>query len=164
MPKIYLSIGSNCDKDIHVPSALERLQTLFGPLQVSSLYESEAVGYTGPVFHNLVVGFESELPPEAIAATLADVETLEGRTREQDKGVPHTLDLDLLLYGNAIINRGKVRVPREDITRYAFVLEPLAELAPHDLHPLTGQSYAKLWEEFDTSTVRQTCLGTIRTF
>jgi 2-amino-4-hydroxy-6-hydroxymethyldihydropteridine diphosphokinase len=87
MPKIYLSIGSNCDKEIHVPSALRRLQTLFGTLQVSALYESEAVGCSGPVFHNLVVGFWSELPADVIVARIAKVETLEGRTREPGQEV-----------------------------------------------------------------------------
>lgn len=155
MPKIYLSLGSNLDKEIHIPSALQRLEALFGQLILSSLYESEPVGYTGPVFHNMVVGFQTEWPLETLAAQLIEVETLEGRTRQPGKTVPHTLDIDLLLYGDAIIHQGKLRLPREDINRYAFVLEPLAEIAPNETHPVSGESYASLWEQFDKSASRQ---------
>ena len=161
MPKIYLSMGSNLDKEIHIPSGLWRLQQHFGPLTASGIYESEPVGYDGPLFHNLVVGLVCDLEPEAIASLLGAVETLEGRERTPGKKSPHTLDIDLLLYGDAVFERGRLKIPRDDITRYAFVLEPLAELAPGEKHPVLGISYAQLWADFDRTPLRQRRVGDI---
>jgi 2-amino-4-hydroxy-6-hydroxymethyldihydropteridine diphosphokinase len=160
MPEIYLSLGSNLDQTVHIPSALRRLRALFGELVCSGLYESDPVGCTGPVFHNLVVACHTELSPDEVLACLHRVEDQEGRVRGTE-GLPHTLDIDLLLYGDAVLQRGRLRVPREDIIRHAFVLEPLAEMAPDAVHPVLGQSYAELWKRFDSADVRQKRMGSV---
>jgi len=160
MPEIYLSLGSNLDPTLHIPSALRRLRALFGELVCSGLYESDPVGCTGPVFHNLVVVCHTELSPDAVLNCLRAVEDQEGRVRDR-RGVPHTLDIDLLLYGDAILQRGRLRVPREDITRHAFVLEPLAEVAPDAVHPVLGETYIRLWKRFDSAGIRQKRLGSV---
>jgi 2-amino-4-hydroxy-6-hydroxymethyldihydropteridine diphosphokinase len=87
------------------------------------------------------------------------VEDQAGRVRDGNRDSPHTLDIDLLLQGNTVLQAGRVRIPREDITRHAFVLEPLAEIAPDEVHPLRGETYASLWQQFDSSLTRQNRIG-----
>jgi len=159
MPKAFLSIGSNIDPERHIPAALEDLRDLFGPLELSSLYESAAVGFDGPIFHNLVAAFDSDLPAEIIAEHLRAIEERHGRTRESQKFSSRTLDIDLILWGDAIFTKGRLEIPRPEITRYAFVLEPLAELAPALQHPEIGKTYQELWSQFDQSGSQQRKLG-----
>ena len=155
MPTAYISIGSNIDKDQHIPSSLKALGERFGELTVSSIYESEPVGFTGDTFYNLVVGFESDLDVKDIAKQLRQIELEHGRSRDSKKFTPRTLDLDLLLYGDLIIRDGSLQIPRDEIEHYAFVLEPLAEIAATLRHPVSHLSYAELWAAFDKSELRQ---------
>ena len=67
--------------------------------------------------------------------------------------------MDLILYGDLVLTEGRLKLPRPEITRYAFVLEPLAEIAPEGRHPVTGESYAGLWERFDKTGLGQTRVG-----
>jgi 2-amino-4-hydroxy-6-hydroxymethyldihydropteridine diphosphokinase len=151
----YISIGSNIDKEIHIPASLILLAQHFGTLTVSSIYESEAVGFSGAVFHNLIVGFDSELDVNSVAKQLRQIELDNGRTSESQKFSSRTLDLDLILYGDLIINDGRLQIPRDEIERYAFVLEPLAEIAPTATHPVSGISYEELWQKFDKTGLKQ---------
>lgn len=151
----YISIGSNIDKEIHIPASLQALEQLFGALTVSSVYESEAVGFSGDVFHNLIVGFDSELDVKTVAKQLRQIELDNGRTRDSQKFSARTLDLDLILYGDLIISDGRLRIPRDEIEKYAFVLEPLAEIAPTAIHPVSGINYAELWQRFDKTDLKQ---------
>jgi 2-amino-4-hydroxy-6-hydroxymethyldihydropteridine diphosphokinase len=155
MPEVFLSIGSNIDREVHIPSALEELERRFGPVTTSSIYETESVGFEGPPFHNLVAAFSTELPVQQIAGILAEIEERHGRTRECKKFSSRTLDLDLILYGDLVLQEGKLNLPRPEITRYAFVLEPLAEIAPDGRHPVTGERYADLWVRFDKTGLSQ---------
>lgn len=155
MPEVYVSVGSNVARELNVPSALRELKRRFGPLTISSLYESEAVGFKGAPFYNLVVRFESERPMGEIVNILNEIEIQHGRTRESTKFSPRPLDLDLLLYGDAVLQEGRVKLPREEITEYAFMLEPLAEIAPDRIHPRLGKSFASLWQDFDKRQARQ---------
>ncbi|MDD4906100.1 MAG: 2-amino-4-hydroxy-6-hydroxymethyldihydropteridine diphosphokinase [Methylobacter tundripaludum] len=155
MTRGYISIGSNINKDEHIPASLQALEQTFGELTVSSIYESEPVGFTGDVFYNLVVGFDSDLEVKAVAKQLRQIELDNGRTRDSRKFAARTLDLDLILYGDLIVNDGRLQIPRDEIEHYAFVLEPLAEIAPSLQHPVSHISYAELWEQFDKSDLRQ---------
>ena len=155
MPKGYISIGSNIDKDKNILASLQALEHHFGELTVSSIYESESVGFTGDTFYNLVVGFNSELSVKEVAKQLRQIELDNGRTRNSQKFSPRTLDLDLILYDDLIINDGRLQIPRDEIELYAFVLEPLAEIAPALKHPISHISYAELWEKFDKTTLKQ---------
>ncbi|MGZ4960434.1 MAG: 2-amino-4-hydroxy-6-hydroxymethyldihydropteridine diphosphokinase [Methylomonas sp.] len=152
----YISIGSNIDKEIHIPSSLKALRELFGDLVISSIYETEPVGFVGDKFYNLVVGFESALTAKEVAKLLRQIELDHGRSRDSHKFSARTLDLDLILYGEQVISDGRLQIPRDEIERYAFVLEPLAEIAAEKTHPLTGKSYGKLWQNFDKSDLQQT--------
>ncbi|MFA5017077.1 MAG: 2-amino-4-hydroxy-6-hydroxymethyldihydropteridine diphosphokinase [Methylobacter sp.] len=155
MTRGYISIGSNINKDEHIPASLRALEQTFGELTVSSIYESEPVGFTGDVFYNLVVGFDSDLEVKAVAKQLRQIELDNGRTRDSRKFAARTLDLDLILYGDLIVNDGRLQIPRDEIEHYAFVLEPLAEIAPSLQHPVSHISYAELWEQFDKTDLRQ---------
>ena len=156
MPTGYISIGSNIDKDIHIPSSLAALKLAFGELSLSSIYKTDAVGFVGDCFYNLVVGFQSQLSAKEIAKILRKIELDHGRTREAQKFSARTLDLDLILLGDQIINDGRLQIPRDEIERYAFVLEPLAEIAPNEKHPVSGKSYAELWQDFSHKQPTQT--------
>lgn len=159
MPEVFLSLGSNIDRERNVPSALAELERRFGPMVVSSVYETGAVGFEGPPFHNLVAAFSTEIPVRELAAILAEIEEQHGRLRESTKFSSRTLDVDLILYGDLVITEGKLKLPRPEVTRYAFVLEPLAEIAPDGKHPVTGERYADLWARFDKSGLDQRRIG-----
>jgi 2-amino-4-hydroxy-6-hydroxymethyldihydropteridine diphosphokinase len=151
MQDVYLSIGSNINPERYIPAALSDLENAFGPMTLSSIYETEAVGFEGPPFHNLVAGFKSNLDPQRIAETLRNIESCHGRSRNSQKFSSRTLDVDLILYGQEIIREGLVNVPREEIIKYAFVLRPLAEIAGSLIHPEAGKSYAQLWNAFSSN-------------
>lgn len=151
----YVSIGSNIEREIHIPSSLQGLKQHFGELNTSSIYECAAIGFTGDAFYNLVVGFESILPVKELAKILRQIELDHGRTRDCQKFSARTLDLDLILYGDLVISEGRLQIPRDEIERYAFVLEPLAEIAPTLKHPITQVDYATLWAAFDKTGLQQ---------
>ena len=155
MPKGYISIGSNIDRDKNILASLQALEHHFGKLTISSIYESESVGFTGDTFYNLVVGFSSELGIKEVAKQLRQIELDNGRTRDSQKFSARTLDLDLILYDDLILNDGRLQIPRDEIVRYAFVLEPLAEIAPTLKHPISHLTYAELWEQFDKTNLKQ---------
>lgn len=149
MARVYVSVGTNIDRERNVRSALRALAKEFGALQESRTYETAAVGFEGEPFYNLVVGFDSELSPQQIAQLLRRIEDEHGRKRSEGKFSDRTLDLDLLLYDDLILNDPDLKLPRPEIQTYAFVLRPLAEIAGEFRHPLTGFRLAAMWDDFD---------------
>lgn len=149
MPRVYVSVGSNVERERHLRAGLADLREAFGVVQCSRVFESEAVGFDGAPFYNLVVAFDTELPVEAVDTQLSRIEESHGRIRGERRFAPRTLDLDLLLYGDRIVRRPGLTVPRDEITRYAFVLRPLAEIAGGERHPVDGRSFGELWAAFD---------------
>ncbi len=149
--RAWLSLGSNIDPQRRIPAAIEVLREHFGELVVSPVYESEAVGFSGDNFYNLVVGIMTRLPATQLAQRLREIESAHGRVRGAEKFSSRTLDIDLLTYGNETIDDGGVQVPRDEILRYAFVLRPLSEVAPDERHPVTGLTYRDHWERFDAT-------------
>ncbi len=141
-----VGIGSNIAPGRYVPAAIQALRARFGTLEISTLYRCPAVGFDGADFINLVVMLSTDEPIEQVQAALRDIETANGRAQRARDG-SRTLDLDLLLYGDTIHDDGTIRVPRADITDYAFVLAPLAELRPRGVHPGLGRTYAALWAD-----------------
>ncbi len=146
---VYVSIGSNVDRARNVRGALAALEAAFGALRVSPVYEGPAVGFDGPPFYNLVVGFETRQPPEAVVEALRRIEAQHGRRRGRRRFADRSLDLDILLYGDLVRHDQGLDLPRGEITRHAYVLRPLADLAGHLRHPESGRTFAELWSQFD---------------
>lgn len=149
MARVFVGVGSNIDRERNIQAGLKALSDAFGALTVSTIYESEAVGFASANFFNLVVAFDSAESPEHVAARMRAIEDKFGRDRAGGRFAPRTLDLDLLLYNDLVRSDTEVNVPREDVTRYAFVLRPLAEIAGDLRHPVSGERYADLWAAFD---------------
>ncbi len=147
--QVYLSIGSNIDPVENIQAGLAALQQHYGELSLSAVYETEAVGFEGDNFYNLVVGLTTTESPSEIANALREIEHQQGRLRSGERFSSRTLDIDLILYGDLVLKTEQLEIPRDEILKYAFVLGPLAELAPDVQHPVTGQSYAELWAGFD---------------
>ena len=146
MPHVWVSIGSNIERERHIRAALAELRARFGSVVVSPVYETEAVGFEGDAFFNLVAGFDTGLAPGDLHGALREIEARHGRERSGGKFAARTLDLDLLTYGDAVTTDGGKALPRDEILRYAFVLAPLADVAGAELHPELGESYASLWQ------------------
>lgn len=149
MAHAYLSVGSNIDPIFYIQAGIADLRQLYGQLDISPVYESEAVGFSGNNFYNLIVGFVTEQDPYEVNKNLRALETKHGRQRSGQRFNSRTLDLDLVLYDNLILKDNGLELPRGEILRYAFVLQPLADLVPHLKHPTTGQTYQDLWQAFD---------------
>jgi 2-amino-4-hydroxy-6-hydroxymethyldihydropteridine diphosphokinase len=156
---VYVSAGSNVAPEENLRLACRELTHRFGPLDLSAVYRNPPVGFSGNDFLNLVLRFRTTESPANIVADLERLHVLAGRVRGPEGFAPRTLDLDLLLYGTAVIADPGIRVPREDILKYGFVLRPLAELAPALRHPVTGQTMAELWAGFDQGRYRMDRVG-----
>lgn len=147
--RVYVSLGSNVDRETHVREGLRALHGRFGGLEVSTVYECPAVGFDGEPFYNLVAAFDSSEPVTEVHAALHAIEDRFGHDRSRPRYSPRTLDLDLLLFGERIVRADRLVLPRPEIDRLAFVLGPLAELAGDRLHPVHRQPFTVLWARFE---------------
>lgn len=148
MARVYVGIGSNIEREANIRGAVQTLCQHFGPLTLSQVYESRPIGFEGTDFYNLVAGFETSLPIEQLLGELHGIEKKHGRKRTGRRFEARTLDLDLLLYNAVVRHDGEIDVPRAEILEYAFMLRPLAEIAPTLTHPENGKSFSELWNEF----------------
>jgi len=146
---IYISLGSNINREQHTRAGIEALKQVFGELNLSAVYESEAVGFAGDAFYNMVVSCDVSTGVHQTNQILRDIEDANGRDRSGPKFSSRTLDLDLLLYDDLLLDEDGLKLPRGEILKNAFVLWPLAEIAPTLKHPEKLISYADLWSAFD---------------
>ncbi len=155
--RVYVSLGSNIERQLHIHYGLRQLTRAFTTIIVSSIYESPAQGFKGPAFYNMVVGFDTELTITELKSKLHHIELSCGRNAETQSFVSRTLDIDILLYGDLIEYCRDYEIPRSDIVKYDFVLCPLAEVAGQAYHPQLKLSYADLWHSFNkkTSTLKK---------
>lgn len=149
MAKIYISLGSNIDRENNTRAGVAALREVFGELELSSVYESEAVGFEGDAFYNMVIACDAGGDVHSTNRALCEIEDAHGRDRSGPRFSSRTLDLDLLLYDDLVLNEKGLKLPREEILHNAFVLWPLAEIAPTLRHPEKSKSYAELWEGFN---------------
>ncbi len=162
MTEIFVSVGSNVDRERHILLSLELLRARFGDLHMSSVYESPSVGFDGDPFFNLVVAFSTRAEPRQIVSALRDIEGRCGRDRSEERFGPRTMDLDLLLVGDRVVDDEDIVLPHEEISSQAFVLCPLAEIAGQRKHPVSGATLAEMWADFeDRGTLRKVdlCCG-----
>lgn len=149
MPLCFVSIGSNIERERNIGAALVALRRHFGPLLVSSVYETAAVGFTGEPFYNLVAAFASDLQVERLREQLVQIETAQGRTRGDARHGPRTLDIDILLYGELVRHDHRHDIPRREIRDQTFVLGPLTEIAADLRNPETGECIGESWKKFE---------------
>jgi 2-amino-4-hydroxy-6-hydroxymethyldihydropteridine diphosphokinase len=151
MAEVYVAAGSNVEPEQHLARALDELEQAFGNLAISPAYRNRAVGFEGADFINLVVGFETADPAAQVKQTLERVEALCGRPRGAPKWAPRTMDLDILMYDQVVSDAPGLLLPRPDLLRRAFMLKPLADLAPALEHPTQHRTIGELWAEFPSA-------------
>ena len=149
MARVYISIGSNVDPHRNIRNGIAALKERYGKLTLSSVYESRAVGFDGENFLNLVAAFDTDEDMLTLTRALRAIEAECGRERNGRRFAPRSLDLDLLLYDQAVVRENGLELPRHEITQHAFVLCPLAEIAPDFEHPVVGERLIDLWRSFD---------------
>lgn len=150
---ILISIGSNIEREHYTRQSVIALKAHFTDVALSSVYESEAVGFNGSPFYNLVARASTCLGIDEVCDALKQIERDNGRVHTDKKFCARTLDLDLLTYDD-VVTRSPVVLPREEICHNAFVLWPLAELVPNHFHPETKKTYAQMWASFDKQKQR----------
>jgi len=151
VPAVYVAAGSNVAPERNLERAVEELEREFPGARFSPWYRNRAVGFTGDDFINLVAGFDTTLPVHAVLARLHAIESRCGRPRDAPRWAPRSMDLDVLLYGDLVCDEPGLKLPRPDLLRRAYVLGPLAQLAPGVLHPTAGATIGELWQRFDQS-------------
>jgi 2-amino-4-hydroxy-6-hydroxymethyldihydropteridine diphosphokinase len=142
---VYLSLGSNVgDRSANLAAAIASLRSLGEVTSVSSLYETEPVGFTAqPWFLNCAVKLMTDKTPKQLLAGILDLEQKKGRVRAQKNG-PRIIDVDILLFGESIVETKGLTVPHPAMHQRRFVLEPMAEIAPELRHPVLNRTIRQL--------------------
>ncbi|MEZ0471407.1 2-amino-4-hydroxy-6-hydroxymethyldihydropteridine diphosphokinase [Luteimonas salinilitoris] len=145
MGRACLSLGGNLEPERHLRAAIAALEARFPGALVSRIYRARAVGFDGADFLNAAAVIDSDLDAYALDAWLHALEDAHGRDRSGPRFGDRTLDLDLVLYDDLVLDGpGHLRLPRPEL-RHAFVLRPLAEIAPEIVEPLSRRTLAELW-------------------
>jgi len=146
---VYVAAGSNVAPEQNLTRAVAALAREFPGVRCSPWYRNRAVGFDGADFINLVAGFDTSRPVREVLATLHAIEAQCGRPREAPRWAPRSMDLDVLLYGDLLCDEPGLRLPRPDLLKRAYMLGPLAQLAPEVMHPTAHLSMGELWRRFD---------------
>jgi len=150
MPVVYLGLGSNLEPESNLRLAAQELRGRFSVQKMSAVYRSAALGFDGADFLNAVACIETTLTPPELHAELELIHEIAGRQRSATRFISRKLDIDFLLYDRLIIDA--LRIPRQDVLDYSFVLRPLAEIAPEYRHPVSGCTLKSHWAEFDAAS------------
>jgi 2-amino-4-hydroxy-6-hydroxymethyldihydropteridine diphosphokinase len=149
VPEVYVAAGSNIEPERNLERALTELARAFSGARFSPWYRNRAVGFEGDDFVNLVAGFHTAQPVHEVLERLRAIEARCGRPREAPRWAPRTIDLDVLLYGDLVCDEPGLKLPRPDLLKRAYMLGPLAALAPEVRHPTAGLTIGELWRRFD---------------
>jgi len=149
VPTVYVAAGSNIEPERNLTRAVAELGRAFPGAVFSRWYRNRAVGFAGDDFINLAAGFDTALPPRAVLERLHAIEAMCGRPHGAPRWAPRAMDLDVLLYGDLVCDQPDLTLPRPDLLRRAYMLGPLAELAPGAWHPTAHASIGELWQRFD---------------
>jgi len=148
MARVYLSLGSNLEPQRYLRAAIEELRARFGAISVSPAYRNHALGFDGADFVNLAVGLDTDLEPSALNDWLHALEDRHDRRRDVPRYSDRTLDVDIVFYDDLVLEGpGHLQIPRKEL-QHAFVLKPIADIAPQLRHPQSGRSMAELWAAF----------------
>jgi 2-amino-4-hydroxy-6-hydroxymethyldihydropteridine diphosphokinase len=146
MTRAYLSVGSNLEPERHLQAAIAELRAKFGDISLSPTYRFAAVGFDGPAFLNLAIGIDTEMDAASLNAWLHALEDRHGRRRDGPRFASRTLDVDIVLYGDAVIEGADhLDIPRKELNQ-SFVLQPLADIAPDATHPQLHRTIGELWQ------------------
>ena len=145
MSTAWLGLGSNVNAETHIRAAIDELQVQFKEVRLSPAYTSISVGFNGDDFINLVARVETDMSPLELRQFLRNLEDRYGRKRDVAKFSDRSLDIDILLYDDLVVYSPVLEIPREEITRFAHVLKPLADLEPELIHPTERCSMAEIW-------------------
>lgn len=146
MTTVLLSLGSNVQPTHYLRLAVAALRARFGQIEVSPAYRMPAVGFEGPDFVNNAVMLQTSMDLAALDHWLHALEDAHGRDRSGARLSDRTLDVDVVFFGNCIVDGpGHLRIPRPEL-KHAFVLKPLADIAPDFVDPVSGQTLAALWK------------------
>ena len=149
MPEVFVAAGSNVEPIANLRRALAMLRRHYPRLRRSRAWRNPAVGFQGDDFVNLVVAFATDEPLRTVLSRLHEAEAACGRARDAPRWAPRCMDLDVLLYGDRVSDEPGITLPRPDLVRRAYMLGPMAELAPSLTHPTLGLTMGELWERFD---------------
>ena len=146
--RVFIALGSNIEPATRMPQAARALKDSFPDVRFSRCYRNPAYGFEGADFFNAVAGFGTGLPIVSLLQVTRDIEARCGRVPEAPKWAPRAMDLDLLLYGEIIGTGPGYTLPRPDLLKRAYMLGPLAQLAPELQYPPSGPAMGELWERF----------------
>jgi 2-amino-4-hydroxy-6-hydroxymethyldihydropteridine diphosphokinase len=149
MTPVYVAAGSNVEPEKHLAQAAAEILHTWHDAEFSTAYANRAVGFDGPDFINLVVGFHTAHPIGFVVARLRAIETRCGRPRFAPKWASRTMDLDVLMFGDRVETTSDYTLPRPDLLKRPYMLGPMAEIAPHVRHPVEHRTIAELWAAFD---------------
>lgn len=148
MSTVYLGLGSNIDARQNMSSAIARLRESFAEVELSPVYRTSAYGFDGNDFLNAVARIETPLTPLELKDFLTRLEDNHGRDRNAPKYGDRTLDVDILLYDDLYLLSPVLEIPRNEILEAAYVLKPMADLAPDLQHPACRKTFGELWKSF----------------
>ena len=149
MTEVFFGIGSNIRPEENIILAVREIKNIFEDVLVSPVYKNKSVGFEGSDFLNLVVRCSTKMSVYEVNEFIEQVHNLSGRERKSNKYLSRTLDIDLLMFGDDIIEDNKIHIPRDDILKYTFVLKPLVDIAPESIHPVTKSSFLDHWKRID---------------
>ena len=149
MTDVYVAAGSNVRPEENLARACREIAQSWPGAIFSQAYRNKAVGFEGPDFINMVLGFKSDDPVGTVLTRLREIEVVCGRPRNSPKWASRAMDLDVLLFGSRVEKTDDYTLPRPDLLKRPYMLGPMAEIAPAVMHPTAHKTIAELWREFD---------------